>query len=416
MRFVPLALLAAGCLALASTLSLPAAENWPEFRGPTADGYAHSKNLPLDFGEEQNVTWKTPMPGKAWSSPVVWDDQIWLTNAQPDGHKLHAVCVDVNTGEVLKDLLVFEIEEPQFCIDYNSYASPTPAIEAGRVYISFGVHGTACIDTKTFDVLWTRQDFECDHFRGPASSPIIDGDRLVLHFDGFDYQYVVALNKADGKTVWRHDRVIEYPKGDNGDWKKAYGTPAVVEHAGRRQLICPSAAATESLDPQTGKRFWVAYHHGMNAAARPIYGQGLVFITNGHGKMIAVPPEGEGDISDRIAWDSGRQVPKKPSLILVDDLLFMINDAGVMTCVEAKTGEIIWSERVKGDYDASPIYADGRIYLFSKDGHAPVVAAARKFELLASNQFDDGFMASPAVTGDAMILRTKSALYRVEKK
>ena len=204
--------------------------NWPEFRGPTADGKTTS-NVPLEFGEDKNVVWKTPVKGKAWSSPVVWGEQIWVTNAFADGHKLYAICLDAQSGKKEKELLLFEIEEPQFCIDYNSYASPTPAIEEGRIYVSFGAHGTACVDTKTFDVLWKRQDLECDHFRGPASSPIIDRDKLIIHFDGADVQYVVALDKNTGETLWKHDRDIDYPKGDNEDWKKAYATPAIISHA-----------------------------------------------------------------------------------------------------------------------------------------------------------------------------------------
>ena len=180
-------------------------------------------------------------------------------------------------------------------------------------------------------------------------------------------------------------------------------------------MICPSAGATESLNPETGERYWIANHDGMNASARPLYGHGLVFITNGHGAMIAVPPEGTGDISDQIAWHSRKGVPKKPSLILVDDMLFMIKDDGVLTCVEPKTGEIIYSKRVQGEYDASPLYVDGRIYLFSKQGRVPVVKVGKDFELLADNQLDDGFMASPAVFQDSLILRTTSAVYRIGK-
>lgn len=390
-------------------------ENWPEFRGPTADGHAKGSNPPLQFSEMSNVKWKTPMPGKAWSSPVVWEKQVWLTNAYEDGKKLYAVCVDADTGEVLKNMLVFDVPKPQFCHPYNSYASPTPAIEEGRVYVHFGAHGTACIDTKTFDILWTNRELECDHFRGPGSSPIIYKDQLILQFDGFDLQYVAALDKTSGKILWKTPRAINYGT-DNGDYKKAYCTPAIIEHDGRQQMICPAAIATEALDPDSGKRLWTVYHDGMNASARPLYGHGLVFITNGMGKMVSVRPNGSGDITaDNVAWESGKQIPKKSSLILLGDLLFMMNDSGVCSCVEAKTGKIIWSERLKGQFDASPLYADGRIYFFSKDGKVPVIAAEREYKLLAENELDDGFMASPAVQGDALILRTTSALYRVEK-
>jgi len=316
---------------------------------------------------------------------------------------------------VLKDLLLFEIAHPQYCIEYNSYASPTPVLDDGHIYVSFGAHGTACVDTRTFQVLWTRQDLECNHHRGPGSSPILVGDRLILPFDGFDQQYVVALDKASGRTLWRTDRLIDYGT-DDGDLKKAYCTPKLIEHQGRRQLIAPAAVATEALDPETGEVLWTVYHEGMNAAARPVYGGGLVFVTNGMGRLTAIRPEGTGDITRTgIVWDSTKGVSKRPSLILSDDLLFMVSDGGVASCLQAATGAFHWSERIGGEYDASPLCAQGRIYAFSRDGRVPVFRASRDFELLATNRLEDGFMASPAVWGDSLIVRTRSAVYRIAK-
>ena len=172
-----------------------AGENWPQFRGPTGDGMSDATGLPTTFSESENVRWKTPIHDKGWSSPVVWGDQVWLTTATEDGKQMYAICVDLNTGKVLHDIKLWDIAEPQYCHPYNSYASPTPAIEAGRVYVHFGAHGTAAIDTETGKVLWVRQDLPCNHFRGPGSSPIIVDDLLVLTFDGFDYNYLVALDK-----------------------------------------------------------------------------------------------------------------------------------------------------------------------------------------------------------------------------
>jgi outer membrane protein assembly factor BamB len=256
---------------------------------------------------------------------------------------------------------------------------------------------------------------ECNHYRAPASSPILDGDRLVLHFDGYDYQYVVALDKHTGKTVWKTDRAFDYGT-DNGDAKKAYCTPQVIEREGKRMLICPAAVATEALEPDTGKLLWTVYHDGMNASARPLFGHDLLFITNGMGKMVAVKPEGTGNITaEKLAWSSTKGVPKKSSLILDGDLLFMMADNGVATCCDAKTGEVIWAERIQGEFDASPIFSDGRIYCFSKDGLVPVFKADRKFELLAKNELDGGFMASPAVYKNSLILRSKTHVYRIGK-
>ncbi|MCH5373340.1 MAG: PQQ-binding-like beta-propeller repeat protein, partial [Planctomycetes bacterium] len=189
--------------------SLRAADHWNQFRGPRGDGQVQSESLPIEWSETKNVSWKTTIHGKAWSSPVVWEDRIWMTSATEDGKHLYAVCVDADTGEILQDITVFDIAEPMFCYPYNSYASPTPFIEAGRLWVHYGSAGTACIDTNTGQILWTRQDLPCDHFRGPGSSPIVFRDLLIVNFDGFDLQYVVALNKRNGETRWKSDRSID---------------------------------------------------------------------------------------------------------------------------------------------------------------------------------------------------------------
>lgn len=410
--------LAASCLILLCGSLVSADENWPEFRGPRGDGTTDAKGLPLEFGEDQNVTWKTPIHGKGWASPVIWGDQIWTVTATEDGKQMFAICVDKNSGKVLHDLLIFENENPAFCHPTNSYASCTPAIEEGRVYVHFGSYGTACLDTSNGQVLWTRRDLNCDHFRGPASSPILSGGLVFLTFDGFDVQFVVALDKKTGKTVWKQDRSIDY-ETDNGDRKKAYSTPSIIEVAGQAQLVSPAAMATIAYDPETGKELWQVRHGGMNAAARPLFGEGLVFITAGDGGMslVAVNPAGSGDITNNnIEWSTGKSIPKRSSQILVDGLLYMVNDSGVASCFDAKTGDAVWQKRLDGAYWASPLYADGKIYFFSQEGDIPVVAASRDFKVLANNKLDAGFNASAAVSGDAMFLRTYTHMYRIEKK
>jgi outer membrane protein assembly factor BamB len=176
-------------------------DDWNQFRGALTNGYAPSANLPLEWNEDSNVAWKTPIHGKAWSSPVVWKDQIWMTTATTDGKKLFAVCVNAKSGKIEHDVKVFDIAKPMFCIPYNSYASSTPVVEDGRVWVHFGSAGTACLDTATGETLWTRQDLPCDHVRAAGSSPITFRNMVIINFDGGDYQYVVALNKTTGKTV-----------------------------------------------------------------------------------------------------------------------------------------------------------------------------------------------------------------------
>jgi outer membrane protein assembly factor BamB len=399
-----------------------AGENWPQFRGPHGSGRADMAKLPLTWSEKQNIVWKTAIHDKGWSSPVVWGEQVWLTTAKEDGKQLFAVCVDRASGKVLHDLKVFDVEAPsELWRKFNSFASPTPAIEEGRVYVHFGTYGTACLDTQSGKTLWQRRDLHCDHFRGAASSPVLYGDLLYLTFDGYDAQYVVALNKKSGATVWRKDRAIDY-KTTNGDAKKAFGTPSILEIAGKPQLISPAAMATLAFDPKTGVELWKVYHGGMNVTAPPLYGQGKVFLCTGDGglRLLAVRPEGSGDLTrEHIAWkvsEGKANVPSRSSPILVDDLLYMMSEGGIVSCLEAKTGKPLWQGRVGGKFWGSPIYADGRLYFFDEAGHGHVVAAGRAWKKLASNQLDDGCRATPAVAGNALFVRTLTHLYRIEER
>lgn len=423
-------LLASACLLLLCTASFADDAPWNQFRGQRGDGSSTEKELPVTFGEgSKEIVWKTSIPGRAWSSPVVWGKQIWLTNA-PDilGNTkervklekpiaLSAVCVNLESGKVIHDVKLFEVLELQVTHPTNTFASPTPFIEEGRVYIHFGSYGTACLDTKTGEKIWERRDLECDHFRGPGSSPVVHGELLYLTFDGYDFQYIAALDKKTGKTVWKKDRGIDY-KTTDGDAKKGYSTPSIIEVGGRELLISPFAYATIAYEPKTGEPIWTVFHKGMNAAARPLYGNGLVYINSADGPnpLVAVNPQGTGDITKNIVWSSSKQIPKRSSQILFGDTLFMMNDSGVASCLDAKTGTEVWSKRLSGAYWSSPLLANGLIYCWSQEGGVVIFKAAREFELVAENKFGEGFWASPAVAGKSLIVRSKSHLYRVEKR
>jgi outer membrane protein assembly factor BamB len=398
-----------------------AGENWPQFRGPHCDSRADDAKLPLTWSEKKNIVWKTPIHDKGWSSPVVWGDQVWLTTAKENGKQLFAVGVDRASGKVLRDIKVFDVEEPSALWRmYNSFASPTPAIEEGRVYVHFGTYGTACLDSKTGATLWQRRDLHCDHWRGAGSSPILHGDLLFLTFDGHDKQYIVALDKTTGATVWKKDRAIDYKTSD-GDLKKAFATPAIRTIEGKPQLVSSAAMATLAYDPKTGEELWKVYHGGMNVTAPPLCGQGKVFICTGDGglRLLAVRAGGRGDVTKtHIDWTMKKSnVPSHSSPILVDDLLYMAaNASGVLTCVEAKTGKQVWQERVGGTFWAAPLYAGGQLYFFDADGHGHVFAAGRTGKKLATNKLDDGCRASPAVAGNALFVRTLTHLYRIEER
>jgi outer membrane protein assembly factor BamB len=410
--------------------------NWPEFRGPNGNGTSASTNLPLHWSEQQNIKWNTPIHDRAWSSPVIWGDQIWLTTATTNGQELFAVCIARDTGKVVRDLKLFDVAKPQYCIPFNTYASPTPAIEAGRVYVSFGAPATACLDTQTGKLLWARRDVECNHFRGAGSSPIIHSNLLFLNFDGSDHQFVIALDKQTGRTVWQTTRSIDFqdlgPDGKPdgaGDWRKAFATCQVAAFGGQPILLSQGSKALYAYVPSSGDELWrVEERTSYSGATRPVSGHGLVFVPSGFasGQVLAIRPGKPGENLDakapqptgmqlQVVWKTSRNAPKKPALLLLGDLLYAIEDNGVATCWEALTGNAVWSERIGGHYSASPLAAGGRIYLFSEDGKTTVLAAGREFKKLAENQLGDGFMASPAVSGEALFLRSRTQLYRLEQ-
>lgn len=411
--------------------------NWPQFRGPRGDGISTSTGLPLRWSEQAGVKWKTAIHGRAWSSPVIWGSQLWVSTATEDGRELFAVCVDRDTGRVVRDLKLFDVERPQFAHKFNTYASPTPVIEAGRLYVTFGAPGTACVDTDTGRVLWERRDFICNHFRGAGSSPVLHGDLFILNFDGSDHQFVAALDKRTGATVWRRQRSIDFrdlgPDGQpekEGDLRKGFATCQVAELAGRPTLLSQGSQAMYAYDPLTGAELWrVEERTSHSASTRPVAGQGLVFVPSGwsSGQVLAIRPGETGEVIDanaeaapgtdlKVVWKTKRNAPKKPSLLLLNDLLVGVCDNGVATCWDAGSGQVVWNERIGGgDYSASPLAAEGHIYFFSEEGKTIVIAAGREFRKLAENQLEGGFMASAAVAGRALYLRTKTHLYRIEQ-
>jgi len=363
--------------------------NWPDWRGPTADGRSEAVGLPLHWSETQNIVWKTPIHDLGYSTPVVWGDQVWLTTATRKGTILYAVCVDLNSGRIVRDVEVFRPEKPQRIHRNNSYATPSAVVEKGFVYVHYGTHGTACLDSQTGQVLWQRTDLNCDHMQGPVSSPILYEDLLVLPLEGIDVQFTVALDRKTGETVWRYDRPRDLYEGIEPLYLlKSYHTPVIVEVNCTPQLINNGAMLVTSHEPRTG---------------------------NAH--LLAVRQGGVGDVTDtHVVWKMTEDVPSESSPVLVGDLLYTMSDRGVLICKQAMTGETVWTERLSGQYGASLLYGDNRIYISSKQGKTTVIEPGRTFRVLAVNELDGFLGASPAVAGKSLLLRTKTHLYRVENK
>lgn len=400
---------------------------WPEFRGPNADGTVDSKGLPTEWSEEKNVTWKKEIHGLGWSTPLISEGKLWLTTATEDGREMSILCFDEKSGEVLLDRVFITNDNPEpLANKMNTYASSTGVVEPGRIYIHFGAYGTFCLDTGTFETLWQRRDLTCSHWRGPASSLAKWEDKIILTMEGADQQYFVALNKETGETLWRRDRGTRFDDetdgvpANSGDMRKAYSTPIFVKVGETVQMISNGAKAAWAYDVETGEEIWNVHYPTHSPSSRTVYSPetNMVYINTGLGKAeiwaVKLDPEARGDISEsHVAWKIFQRTPKRMSPVISNGLLFMAN-GGVLSAVDIKTGDIAWAERGGGEYSASSIAANGLVYHFDEEGLCTVLKAAGEFEVVSENQLEGGFMASPAVSGEALFLRTKTHLYRVE--
>jgi outer membrane protein assembly factor BamB len=417
--------LACAGLAHAQGLSAVASakEDWPEFRGPGAQGHSAERGLPVEWSETSNIAWKAPVPGLGWSTPVVANGRVWLTSAveQPGapnartlrvgverGISLRAIAFDAATGQEVVNVEVFKIPADRRDINpKNSWASPSPVIDGDRIYVHFGADGTAALSPDGVIIWKNRFEYQSQH--GAGGSPIVYGDLLIFSCDGSDAAFVIALDKRTGKTKWKTNR------GFPSD--QAYTTPLVIRVGEQDQLISVGAFRVRAYDPLTGKEIWrVRYDEGFSNVPRPVSGHGLVFITTGfqQPELLAIRPDGKGDVTKtHVVWSLKRGAPLTPSPILVGDELYLVNDGGIASCIDARTGNVIWQSRLGGTYSASPVYADGRLYFPAEQGITTVIAPGKEARRLATNRLDGGHLASMAVAGGAFFLRTDSALYRI---
>jgi outer membrane protein assembly factor BamB len=390
-------------------LSFPLlAQDWPEFRGPSGQGHSSERGLPLTWSEDKNIKWKVALPGKGWSSPAIQGDRIWLTAATEDGKSLRALCVDRNTGAMLQNIEVFRLKSAAQTHAKNSHASPTPVLESDKIYLHFGALGTACL-TQAGEIVWkTKLDYDNGQ-HGPGGSPVIYDNLLIVSCDGQREQFVVALDKLTGKVRWR-----KYRQG-----AQAYTTPLIVRLPAGDQVISVGAFRAFAYEPRTGKELWnVSYGDGFSNVPRPVFGHGMVFICTGFHQptLMAVRVDGRGDVTkSHLAWTLKRGVSLTPSPLLVSDELYVVSDNGIATCVDAKTGNMHWQVRLGGNHSASPLYADGRIYFLSEEGESVVIAPGREFKKLATNQLDGATLASMAVAGGSIFVRSQTHLYRLSQ-
>ncbi len=405
--------------ALGCQCALAAADAWPQMRGPTAQGISEAKGLPVTWSEQKHVVWKTPIAGEGWSSPVVGTDAIYLTAALDDGRSLHAYRIDLASGHVVWDVEVFTNNVVPEKHARNTHASPTPVVQGDRLFVHFGSMGTACLNIADGKTRWANRDLKVDHEVGAGGSPTLYRDELLLSCDGIDAQYGVALDANTGTVRWRSERsAVERLAKVSASLRKSFSTPLVVSVDGQDQAISIGAERLYAHDPLTGKEVWHVDFTGFSNATMPVTdGKMLILNTafaNAHLWGIRLGGASGDVTASHVEWKLKFSSLSQPSPILTDGRLYAVNDSGILLCLDVATGKEIYKERVGSDFAASPILADGRLYFFDARGKGTVVQAGATFSVLATNTLDAGCMASPAVAGKSLIVRTKMHLYRIE--
>jgi outer membrane protein assembly factor BamB len=406
---------AVAVIAVAANLAL--GENWPGFRGPTGQGISQEKDLPTEWSRTSNVVWRTAIPGNGWSSPIVFDDRVFVTTATDEGTSFRLICLDRKTGSVLWNKEVLR-QKAGHKSSQNSYASSTPVTDGQKIYV-LACDGSLAAVSMEGDVIWINGDVDYYSEHGLAVSLILYKDLLIAPFDGsspgpdkklgwqepWDQAFILALDKNTGKARWRARR---------GQSRIAHVTPQVLSEKGRDQLVSSAGDVVQGFDLKIGERIWTASSPGEGVAPSIVTGDGLIFTTSGFGEptVRAIRTGGKGDVTQsHIAWESSRDVPMVPSMLYVKPFLYLVTESGVATCLEAQTGEVIWRNRLDGRYSASPILADGNVYFLSEKGRTTVVRAGPEFRVIAQNDIAEKCGASPAVSQRHVFIRSENNLY-----
>lgn len=398
--------------------SVVGAENWPQFRGPTRQGMSTETQLPLNWSRDSNVAWRVDLPGEGWSSPIVWNDRVFVTAATDKGERCHVLALDAKSGKLVWDKTVFS-QVARRKEARNSYATPTPATDGERVYACFADGSLVALDFAG-EVVWTNREYPFFGQHGLATSPILYRGLLIMARDGssegedktlgwqkpWDQSYVLALDAKTGKERWQ---------GKRGLSRIAHGVPNVWEHEGKAEIVSEAGDVVQGFDAQTGERLWSSEVIGEGKVPSVVLGEGIVFTAGGFGGRESIKAfrlGGEGDLKEtNLVWEQKKGMPKVPSLLYVKPHLFAVSDVGVVTCMKADSGEIVWQERVGGQFSASPVCADGHIYFLADNGETTVIEAKPEFKVVAKNQIGEKVQASMAVSQGHLFIRTEKGLF-----
>jgi outer membrane protein assembly factor BamB len=387
-------------------------ENWPCWRGPRLDGSSLDANVPIHWGTQSNVVWKTPLPGLGHASPIVWGERIFTVTAIPEKEERTLLCLDRKAGAIewQQRVVTAPLERKH---NLNSHASSTPAADQQAVYVAF-------LDRKEMVVaayshagkqLWLVRPGVFSSMHGFCSSPILFKDKVIVNGDHDGDSYIVALNRTDGRVSWKTPRQNR---------TRSYCAPIIKELAGRTQMVLSGDKSVASYDPNDGSLHWIIDGPTDQFVASPVYNEraGLLFITGGYPEhhIIAVKPDGHGNVSKtKIVWRTNRGVAYVPSPISIDDYFMVVSDSGVAHCFEATSGKLLWAERL-GEHHASLVSADGLVYFLNDEGVMNVVKPGPEFVRVASNDIGEKCFASPAISDGQLFIRGDKHLFCIARQ
>ncbi len=412
-------LLAIAFLSVAQSLL---AENWPFWRGPTRQGISEETSLPVHWNTESNILWKTEIPGEAWSSPIIFGDQAFVTTTTDNGVNCHVLAIDRRSGTLQWNKKVFE-QTPLKKEQRNSYATPTPATDGERVYAVFGDGSVVAVSAKNGDLLWEHREVRFYSQHGLGASPLLYGDLLIMPFDGsstgenkrvgwqipWDQSFLLAFDRKTGERRWKAER---------GQSRIAHVSPNIIKHNGEDILVSGAGDVVQGFSLKDGKRLWSFYSQGEGVVPSIVAGGGMIFSVSGFEKptIRAIRPPKEPGGEPELVWEQKRSVPMIPSLLFAGSHLYGITEGGVAICIKAEDGTIIWQERVGGNHSASPVLAEGRIYFTNEEGESTVIEAAPQFKVLSRNPLKERTQASMAVSQGQIFVRTAKHLYCIASK
>jgi outer membrane protein assembly factor BamB len=390
---------------------LAQAENWPRWRGPQGNAFSSEVPLPTHWSTTDNVAWKVQIPGEGFSSPIVWGDRVFVTSALEHGFRRAMHCLDAASGRIVWSREI-EDDNPEVTSAMTGHAAATPATDGRHVVAFFGNAGVVCYDFDG-EQLWQRDfgDFESE--LGLASSPVIDGDRVILvcdhdgtRFTSFD-SFLISLELETGATRWKRDRPGLF---------RSWSTPIFVPSgAAGREIIVNAQDELRAYDPNSGELLWRVGGMTGWVTPSPVFAHGMLFATSGRdGPTIAVRPGGRGDVTEsHVAWSQARGAPYVCSPVAYSQELYVHTEGGILRCYDARSGKLHYAERLPGRFTASSVAGDGKVYVTNEDGATMVVRAGPEFELLAENRLEEYTLASPAIARGRLYVRTEKRLYAI---